>query len=375
LFPHDNYSTCITLNPLVKIQAAVRRRGADALLVSQPENRRYLSGYTATDHAIAESAGFLLVPGRGTPLLLTDSRYLLQAEREAIGFDVLLLQSTFPAGLKAAFRRLGLRRLLFEGHAMLYDTTLKLQKMGQTQGIEMVPAGGVVERLRLKKSPAEIEKIKRAVLLNETVFQAVYREMQPGQTEREIALAIETTMIQKGAEAAAFPTIVASGPNAALPHAVPSDRKLRSGETVIIDMGLKLEGYCSDMTRTVVFGKPDKRTVAMLRLVRRAQQAALDALRAGILARDADRASREVIAEAGYGKNFGHGLGHGVGLAVHEPPSLNRLRRSRLQSGMVVTVEPGVYLPGWGGVRLENMVVVEEKGCTVLNEDTTFLGI
>lgn len=375
MFPHDNYSTCITLNPLDKIQAALRRRGADALLVSQPENRRYLSGYTAADHSIAESAGFLLVPGRGTPLLLTDSRYLLQAQKEAVGFDVLLMRNAFPGGLKAVFHRLGLRRLLFEGHAMLYSTALKLQKMGEALGIEMVSAGGVVERLRLRKSPAEIEKIRQAVLLNETVFQEVYQGMQPGQTEREVALAIETAMMQKGAEAPAFPTIVASGPNAALPHAVPSDKKLRRGETVIIDMGLKLDGYCSDMTRTVVFGKPDKRTVTMLRVVRRAQQAALRALRAGILARDADRAAREVIVRAGYGKNFGHGLGHGVGLAVHEPPSLNRLRRSRLQPGMVVTVEPGVYLPGWGGVRLENMIVVEEKGCTVLNEDTTFLDV
>lgn len=258
---------------------------------------------------------------------------------------------------------------------MLYATALKFQKMGEALGIEMVSAGGVVERLRIRKSPTEIEKIRQAVLLNETVFQQVYQGMQPGQTEREVALAIETAMMQKGAEAPAFPTIVASGPNAALPHAVPSDKKLRRGEPVIIDMGLKLDGYCSDMTRTVVFGKPDKRTVTMLRVVRRAQQAALRAIRAGIIARDADRAAREVIVRAGYGKNFGHGLGHGVGLAVHEPPSLNRLRRSRLQPGMVVTVEPGVYLPGWGGVRLENMIVVEEKGCTVLNEDTTFLDV
>lgn len=375
MFLNDNYSTCITLNPLVKIQKAIRRRGADALLVSQPENRRYLSGYTATDHSIAESAGFLLVPGSGMPLLITDSRYLLQAEREATGFEVLHLRGPFPDSLKEVFGRLGLRRLLFEGHAMLYATVLRLQKMGEAQEIEMVPAGGMVERLRLRKSPAEIEKIRQAVLLNEAVFQEVYKGMEPGQTEREIALSIETAMMQKGAEAVAFPTIVASGPNAVLPHAVPSERKLKGGETVIIDMGLRLDGYCSDMTRTVVFGKPDKRSIMMLRLVRRAQQAAFQALRAGILARDADRAAREVIARAGYGKNFGHGLGHGVGLAVHEPPSLNRLRRGKLQPGMVITVEPGVYLPGWGGVRLENMVVVEENGCTVLNKDTTFLDV
>ena len=140
-------------------------------------------------------------------------------------------------------------------------------------------------------------------------------------------------------------------------------------------MGLKLDGYCSDMTRTVILGTPDRKTLEIIRLVRQAQRAALKTIKAGILARDADHAAREVIAAAGYGKNFGHGLGHGVGLAVHESPSLNRRRRKKLQPGMVVTVEPGIYLPGWGGVRLENMVVVEEKGCTVLNRDATFLDI
>jgi Xaa-Pro aminopeptidase len=182
-------------------------------------------------------------------------------------------------------------------------------------------------------------------------------------------------MMRRGAEAAAFPTIVAAGPNGALPHAVPSERKIKEGETIIIDMGLKLDGYCSDMTRTVVLGRPDEKTVKIIRLVRAAQRAACKTIKAGILARDADRAARRIIAGAGYGGNFGHGLGHGVGLAVHEPPSLNRRRRNKLLPGMVVTVEPGIYLPGWGGVRLENMVVVEEKGCTILNRDKTFLDL
>ena len=213
------------------------------------------------------------------------------------------------------------------------------------------------------------------ILLNESVFQEVYVNLKPGQTEREVALAIESIMMRQGADAPAFPTIVAAGPNAALPHAIPTDRVINPGETIIIDMGLKLDGYCSDMTRTVVLGAPDRKTVKIIRLVRQAQRAAIRTIEAGILARDADRAARALISAAGYGKNFGHGLGHGVGLAVHESPSLNRRRRNKLQPGMVVTVEPGIYLPGWGGVRLENMVVVEEKGCTVLNRDETFLDI
>jgi Xaa-Pro aminopeptidase len=363
------------LKPLEKIQAVLRRKGADALLVTQPENRRYLSGYTATDLSIAESSGVLIVTKRGTPFLLTDSRYQLQAEKEAAGFEVVLLRDSILGALKMLLGRLGLRQLIFEGHYMLHGTAMKLIDEGKKQGIEVKPASGIIEKLRVRKSPEEIEKIRQSVLLNERVFQEVLANLKPGQTEREVALAIESTMIQKGAESPAFPTIVAAGPNAALPHAVPTDRIINKGETIIVDMGLKLEGYCSDMTRTVVLGKPDKNTIKIIRLVRRAQRAAIKTIKAGISARDADSAARAVIFGAGYGKNFGHGLGHGVGLAVHEAPSLNRMRRNKLQPGMVVTVEPGIYLPGWGGVRLENMVVVEEKGCTILNRDKTFLDL
>ena len=363
------------MKSLDKIQAAIRRKGADALLVSQPDNRRYLSGYTATDLSIAESSGVLLVPGRGIPLLLTDSRYQLQAEKEAADCEVVLLRGSLLGALKTILRRLGVRTLAFESHYLLHAAAMKLIALGQKQGIEIIPCSGMIEKLRSRKSREEIQKIRRSVHLNESVFREVFATLKPGQTEREVALAIESTMMGRGAEAVAFPTIVASGPNAALPHAIPTDRSINEGETIIIDMGLKLDGYCSDMTRTVVLGTPDDHSVKIIRLVRRAQRAALKTIKAGILARDADKSAREVIARAGYGKNFGHGLGHGVGLAVHEAPSLSRMRRTKLQPGMVVTVEPGIYLPDWGGVRLENMVVVEDKKCTILNEDTTFLDI
>lgn len=363
------------MKSLEKIQTSLRRKNLDALLVTQPENRRYLSGFTATDLAIAESAGALLVPGRGTPLLLTDSRYQLQAEQEATSCQVVLLKSSLPGALKSILHRQGVKKLAFESHYFLHDTAVRLMDLGQKEGIEIAGASGLVEKLRVQKSAEEIARIGQSVLLNEAVFQEVFSRLQPGQTEREVALAIETTMRQKGAEGPSFPTIVAAGPNAALPHAVPTDRAINKGEPVIIDMGLKLNGYCSDMTRTVILGTPDRQTVKIMRLVRQAQRAALKIIRAGVLACDVDRAAREIIARAGFGKNFGHGLGHGVGLAVHEAPSLNRKRRIKLQPGMVVTVEPGIYLPGWGGVRLENMVVVEEQGCAILNRDTTCLDI
>lgn len=363
------------MKALEKIKAAIRRKGADALVVTQPENRRYLSGYTATDLTIAESSGILLVPVKGVPLLLTDSRYILQAEQEAAGFEVVLVRGSMMQALEKALQCRSIRRLAFEGNYMLYDTAMKLKGLGQELDVAIIPVTGMIEKLRTCKSGEEIEKILQSVQLNEEVFQEVYKSLKPGQTEREIALKIEAAMMRKGAEAPAFPTIVAAGPHGAVPHAVPGDRAIKKGEPVIIDMGLKLDGYCSDMTRTVVLGTPDKRTIEIIRLVRRAQRAALKSIKAGILARDADRSARAIITQAGYGKNFGHGLGHGVGLAVHEAPSLNRRRSNKLRAGMVVTVEPGIYVPGWGGVRLENMVVVEEKGCMLLNRDTTFLDI
>lgn len=372
---HYKECTVYPLKQIEKIKAAIKRKSADALLVTQPENRRYLSGYTAMDLSIAESSGVLLIPGRGTPLLLTDSRYSLQAEKEATGFEVVSVRSSLLGALKKMLPQLGIRRLLFESHYQLHATAVKLIDMGKRQNIEMVPACGMVERLRVVKSADEIEKIRQSVGLNELVFQEIYQNLIPGQTEREVAIAIESAMMRKGAEEPAFPTIVAAGSNAAVPHAVPTERAIKEGETVIIDMGLKLNGYCSDMTRTVVLGKPDKRIKETIRLVRKAQRAALKTIKAGIPAREADRAARKIIIDAGCGKCFGHGLGHGVGLAVHEPPSLNRMRRNKLHAGMVVTVEPGIYLPGWGGVRLENMVVVEEGGCTVLNRDKTFLDL
>lgn len=371
---HNEPADC-PVKPLEKIKAAIKRKSSDAFLITQPENRRYLSGYSAIDLSITESSGVLLIPARGAPLLLTDSRYHLQATEEAVGFEIVPVRSSLLVTLKKILPQFGIQRLLFESHYFLHSTAVKLIELGKKQGIEMVPSGGIVEKLRTIKSAEEVGKIQQSVYLNELVFKEVYRELVPGRTEREVAIEIEATMMRKGAEAPAFPTIVAAGPNAAGPHAVPTDRVIKEGETVIIDMGLKLNGYCSDMTRTVVLGKPDGRTEEIIRLTRRAQLSALKVIRAGILARDADRAARKVIADAGYGRYFGHGLGHGVGLAVHEPPSLNRLRRNKLQQGMVVTVEPGIYLPGWGGVRLENMVVVEKEGCRPLNRDTTFLDL
>ena len=371
--------SCIDHRPkqgaLARIRRSLKRRQLDAILVTQPENRRYLSGYSALDHAINESAGVLLIPCEGEPYLLTDSRFHLQAEEEAAGFRVKLYpRGLFPL-LRLLLKNLRIKRLAFESHYFLHSTSLTLAKLADTIKVELAPLTGFIEELRLEKDAVELARIERAVLLNEAVFQEIYPTLRPGQTEKEVAQAIENAMRIKGAERPSFETIVASGPNAALPHATPSDRPLATGETIVIDMGLVLDGYCSDMTRTVVLGAPDAKTVALFRLVRKAQLAGLNSLRAGISGMAVDRIARSVIERAGLGERFGHGLGHGVGLNVHEGPSLNYRNRKPLAAGMVVTVEPGVYIPDWGGIRLENMAVVEEEGCRVLNRDITFLDL
>jgi len=363
------------MDNLERLKSLLRRRNLDALLVTQPDNRRYLSGYTAGDLTINESSGALLIPRRGRPLLFTDFRYQLQAEREAAGFRVVIYQRGLLTRLKSVLAELGIRRFGFESHYFLYSTATKLQKMATESGSEAVPEPGLVEGLRIRKGPDELAKIRAAVRLNEDVFLEVYHQLRPGMTERQVALRIESRMREMGAEHPSFETIVAGGPNGALPHAVPGDRPLREGEPIVIDMGLVLDGYCSDMTRTVVLGEMDRITRERFRLVRRAQLAGIAAVRAGVTGREVDRAAREVIRAAGLGQTFGHSLGHGVGLAVHEAPALSVRYKRKLQAGMVVTVEPGIYLPEWGGIRLENMVAVTETGCELLNRDTTFLDV
>ena len=363
------------LDRIIRLQSGLRRRHIDGLLVSQPDNRRYLSGYTAPDHGIQESSGLLLIPAKGRPYLLTDARFTLQAEAEAPLFLVELYNRGLLPLLERLINRLGLQSLAFESDYLLHSTYQCLAGMANKRGLTLVPQLGLIEAMREVKSANELELLRASTRLNETVFQSVYATIEPGMTEREIALALELTMREMGAEGPSFPTIVAFGTNAARPHAVPTDRELQAGDLVLIDMGLIHRGYCSDMTRTFVAGRPDRTYIDRHRVVRAAMQAGIGAIRAGVTGAEVDRVARQVIADAGYGDHFGHSLGHGVGLAVHEAPRLSRTNRKKLRAGMVVTVEPGIYLPEWGGIRLENMVVVGEHGPEVLNRDTTGLDL
>ncbi len=358
-----------------KVQARLRRRKIDALLVSQPENRRYLSGYKGGDHGIGETSGVLIIPASGSIHLLTDFRYQLQAEQDVPWATVHIYRKGLLKLLVDLLPELKITNLGFESHYTLHSVAGKMSSTLQKKGIRLVPLTNLVEKLRIIKDEDEIELLRQSVRLNEKVFQKIFPTIGGKMTEIELALAIETLMRRKGAESTSFDSIVATGKNSALPHAVPGRTKIKKNKSLTIDMGLVLNGYCSDMTRNFVPGKATEKYIRLHRLVRKAQLAGLEKIRAGVTGKEVDGAARTVIADGGYGTMFGHGLGHGVGLAVHEEPRLSPLSRKKLKAGMIVTVEPGIYLPGWGGIRLENMVVVREDGYENLNTDTTWLDI
>ncbi|MDR3089210.1 MAG: aminopeptidase P family protein [Desulfobulbaceae bacterium] len=360
---------------LARIRNELERLGLDAILVGNPFNRRYLSGFTARDHGIEESSGLLLLPRRGEVMLLTDFRYRQQAETDGPWLTVRLYDKGLTALLAELLPALAIRSLAIEADYTLVSQYRAMSESLAKKDVYLHPLEGLIEQHRQCKDEAELELIHRSVALNEQVFQEIFAGLALGQSETDIALALETRMRRAGAEGASFPTIVACNANAALPHAVPGRETVTAGRPITIDMGLILDGYCSDMTRSFVCGQADRRYHEIHRLVRRAQLAGIAVLRAGVRGKDVDAAARQVIAEAGYGAYFGHSLGHGVGLQVHEEPRLSSRADTLLRDGMVVTIEPGIYLPGWGGVRLEVMAVVREGGCEVLGTDTTWLDI
>ena len=345
----------------------------DALLVSVQENRYYLSGFTGEDTQFDESAGVLFLSDRHL-VLATDSRFELQAQAEAIGFEIVCYKKGLVKELPAILDSLGIRRLGFESvrlsqkHYREYVTTLKDAGMS----VELVPTENIVEDLRKHKSDAEIQATLDALRLAENAFSQVLEMIRPGLTEKEVAWEMEKAMREAGAQSLSFPVIVASGPNSALPHAIPGDRRLSAGEPILIDWGARLHEYCSDTTRTLVLGSPDSQFEKVFNTVVEAREMAIEAIHAGASGRQVDKVARDFIERSGFREKFGHGLGHGTGLAVHEAPRLSPIKDDRLEAGMIVTVEPGIYLPGWGGVRMENQVVVREGGAQVLNDPTPF---
>jgi Xaa-Pro aminopeptidase len=335
------------------------RLEVDALLITDLVNLRYVTGFTGSN-------GMAIV-GRDIRRFITDFRYVEQAVRQVEGFDREQAPQDFNGALKDGWPD-GSFRLGFEDQHVSVRRHARLRDM-LPERIELVPAGGVVEALRAVKEPEEIERIAAAAQLADEVYGQLRSDGLVGRSEREVAFALETEMRRRGAEPS-FPSIVASGERGALPHAVPSEEAIPRDTLVTLDIGARLDGYCSDCTRTWATGELPGELGEAYELVQRAQAEALAAVRPGPEGREVDAVARDIIEAAGHGEHFGHGLGHGVGLEVHEGPRLARTADAALVAGNVVTVEPGVYLPGRGGVRIEDLVVVTEDGHRVLSGTT-----
>ncbi len=345
----------------------------DTVWIIQPENRRYLSGFKAADGQLNESSGSLFI----TPdqaLLLTDSRYTTQAQQEIDDFEVITHKQSLIDALPEIFERLNTRRLGFEGGYLIWDLYQKaIEKTSDhSPPVEFVPLSNLVEEMREIKEPEEVEVLSRSAQLMGDVLARVIEELRPGQAENDVAWRIETLIREQDTDGVAFPPIVATGANSALPHAIPTNRIVGEGEPIILDVGARVDGYCSDMTRTIFLGKPPSYFKEIYRVVREAQVSALECVRPGMKTNEADSIARDFIKKAGFGDFFGHSLGHGIGLAPHESPGVGPLRPKALKEGMVFTIEPGIYVPGKGGVRLEEMVIVEKDGARVLTTNKNF---
>lgn len=337
-----------------RLEELVRERELDALVVTDLVNMRYLTGFTGTN-------GLCLV-GEGLRTFFTDFRYVEQAERQVAGFERVRGRQDL---LRDACERLAAadaRRVGFEDHDLTVRRHARLREHLADE-IELAASGQLVERLREVKDEDELRAIRVAADLATEMLELLHETGFRGRTERAVARWIEAEMRERGAEPS-FDTIVAAGSNGALPHAMPGEEPIGPGALVVVDLGCRIDGYCSDCTRTLASGEPADEAAAVYELVLRAQEAALQAVKAGAGCRAVDSAARDLIQEAGHGDRFGHGLGHGVGLEVHEGPRLTQAadESERLRAGNVVTVEPGVYLPGAVGVRIEDLVVVGEEG-------------
>jgi Xaa-Pro aminopeptidase len=329
----------------------------DALLVSALPNIRYLSGFTGDN-------GLLLVTPE-SQTLFTDPRFTIQASQECTCAVKIAPRGPVDPYAVEAIRRKKLKRVGFEATRMIYDVHRRL-KEALPLGVTLKPIGAVIEQLRMVKSKEEIARIRLSVQTNSQAFEKTVQSIRPGVSESHIAAELEFQMRRLGAEKPAFETIVATGPRSALPHARPGSRKVGVDELLLIDMGACQDGYMSDMTRMLFFGKVNRRARDMYGSVLKAQLAAIAAVREGITSGQVDQQARQVMESEGLGKEFVHSTGHGLGLEIHEPPRVGRRDKTRLQAGMVITIEPGAYIRDFGGIRIEDTVLVTKNGCEIL---------
>ena len=347
-----------------KLRQILGKKEIDGIFVSQPENRYYLSGFNG-------SSGYLLLTSQST-ILATDFRYIEQAKAQAPDYEIFQITNNISNWFPQLATELNLRQLGFEARDItfaMYQQLSGILDKAHTQ-VKLTPTDGLIEFLRMIKEPEELELITKAVEISDAAFEYIMDRIRIGMSEKEVAWEIERFMRERGSETMPFHIIVASGPNSAQPHAEPSDREINSGEPVVIDMGARFKGYCSDLSRTIFLGTPDDTFSKIYNTVLEAQLAVIAMIREGTSGDEADSTARKVIQQAGYGEAFGHGLGHGVGLAPHEQPRLGPNSTDILTTGMVFTIEPGIYLSGRGGVRIEDLVTIDNGNIKVLSRAT-----
>lgn len=348
-----NYSNRLNL-----LRQGLKKLKCEALAVTHLTNVRYLSGFTGT-------SGMIVVTRGGTDYFLTDFRYRSQAFQQVGDHaEIVIADKGLWKAASKVLKKAGVSNIGFEAEhtsVAVWDDVKKLVAPATT-----VPTKRAVEDLRLYKDADEVTIIREAVRIADETFARVLTIIQPGLTELEVALQIESTIRELGGQGTSFDTIVASGSRSALPHGVASEKVIEKGDMVTIDMGARFHGYCSDMTRTFVLGQATSQQQEIYELVFRAQVTAAAALRPGLGCKAADAVARDIIDAAGYKNEFGHGLGHGVGMDIHEQPRLAKQGKGSLQAGMVVTCEPGVYLPEWGGVRIEDTMLITPEGAEIL---------
>lgn len=326
--------------------------GIDAVIITDPYNMRYYSGFTGGEGCYYVS--------HSSCALLTDSRYTLWARSECEPDEVYTVADRGFAKLNEFIDKDGVKKLGLEGSNLSYDDYMTY--IDRLNAAEVVSVKDELTGPRMIKTAEEIDNIAKAEAIGDEAFEYILSILKPGMTEKEVAMELEMYMRSNGADALSFEVIAASGLNSARPHATPSDKKLEYGDFLTMDFGCVYKGYCSDMTRTVVIGRADEKQGDIYKLVLEAQMLAINNLRAGITGKCADAYARDVITKAGYGDYFGHGLGHSLGLYIHEEPRLSMREDRILEPGMVVTVEPGIYIEGFGGVRIEDVVVIEDNG-------------
>lgn len=325
----------------------------EAYLISSPENRRYLTGFSSSD-------GYLLVTPKEA-IFLTDSRYIEAAEKTVTGCSEISQLDSLSAQLPEYIKKLGITKLFTESVRLTVEEFNRISKIASCD-VHAEKADAEINSLRRKKSEEEKNCILKAQAIAEKAFDRILGFISTDKTEKEIALELDFFMLKNGAEAVSFETIAVSGANSSMPHGVPSDKKIENGDFITMDFGAVVNGYHSDMTRTVAVGSVSGKQAEIYETVLNAQLASLASLKAGISGFDADKAARDIITDAGYGKFFGHGTGHGVGIEIHESPRLSFKTDAILAEGDVVTVEPGIYLPGEFGVRIEDMAYITKNG-------------